>query len=75
MDQRELDPGARTPIQRETILSYLSRIAAMNGVSAADFAMNMGFSIKKIINLEDNAVRDLAECGGLTGEKIEELVS
>jgi hypothetical protein len=75
MDQRELDPGARTPIQRETILSYLSRIAAMNGVSAADFAMNMGFSIKKIINLEDNAVRDLAECGGLTGEQIEELVS
>jgi hypothetical protein len=47
----------------------------MNGVSAADFAMDMGFSIKKIINLEDNAVRDLAECGGLTGEQIEELVS
>ncbi|WP_232222879.1 TniQ family protein [Sulfitobacter guttiformis] len=63
------------PIHRETILSFLSRIAAINGVSAADLAMDMGFSIKKIINLEENAVRGLAECGGLTDEQIQELVS
>lgn len=53
----------------------MSRIAAINGVSAADLAMDMGFSIKKIINLEESAVRGLAECGGLTGEQIQELVS
>ena len=47
----------------------------MNGVSAADFALDMGFSLKKIVNLEEDAVRSLAECGGLTCEQIEELVS
>ena len=37
--------------------------------------MDMDFSIKKITNLEENAVRGLAECGGLTDEQIQELVS
>lgn len=68
-------PLRPVPVHRETILSFLSRIAALNGVSAADLAMDMGFSIKKIINLEEKAVRGLAECGGLTREQIQELVS
>jgi len=53
----------------------LSRIAAMNGVSAAEFALDMGFSLQKIINLEEGALRSLAKCGGLNMEQIEELVS
>lgn len=47
----------------------------MNGVSAAEFALDMGFSLKKIINLEEDAVRSLTECGGLNDRQVEELIS
>lgn len=63
------------PAHRETILSFLSRIAAMNGVSASAFALDMGFTLKKIINLEKDAVRNLAKCGGLSDEQMGELIS
>jgi hypothetical protein len=64
-----------TPKNRETIPSFLSRIAAMNGVSAKNFAVDMGFSLKKAVLLDDAALSSLASCGGLTGSQLEELVS
>ncbi len=71
----KLLPLRPVPIHRETIPSFLSRIAAMNGVSSADFAVDMGFSLKRVIQLEEAALRDLAVCGGLSQEQLEELVS
>ncbi|WP_223429089.1 TniQ family protein, partial [Tateyamaria pelophila] len=68
-------PLRPAPNHRETIPSFLSRIAAMNGVGAADFALDMGFSLKRIINLEEVAVRSLAACGGLTDGQVDELIS
>jgi hypothetical protein len=50
-------------------------MAAMNGVSAAEFALDMGFSLKKVINLEKDAVCSLAKCGGLTDWQMNELIS
>ncbi|WP_211301071.1 TniQ family protein, partial [Aliiruegeria haliotis] len=71
----KLLPLRTTPKHRETVPSFLSRMAAMNGVSATDFALDMGFSIKKIVSLDEDALNDLATCGGLTGAQLEELVS
>jgi hypothetical protein len=50
-------------------------LAATNGVNIADFALDMGFSFKRIISQEKQAIIDLAECGGLTAEQINELLS
>ncbi|AXI47896.1 hypothetical protein C1J03_18920 [Sulfitobacter sp. SK012] len=63
------------PNHRETIPSFLSRIAALNGICAADFALDMGFSLKKIVNLEDAALHRLAASGGLSDLQLEELIS
>lgn len=64
-----------TPNRRETHLSFLSRLAATNGVSIADFALDMGFSFKRVISQEKQALRDLAECGGLTTDQVDDLMS
>jgi hypothetical protein len=47
----------------------------MNGVSTANFALDMGFSLNKIISLEEEAACSLAECGGLTDKQLKELMS
>ena len=64
-----------TPKHRETHLSFLSRLAATNGVSVIDFALDMGFSFKQIISQETQALRDFAECGGLTTKQFHNLMS
>ncbi|MBJ6372485.1 TniQ family protein [Sedimentitalea arenosa] len=71
----KLLPLRAAPKHRETVPSFLSRMAAMNGLSATDFALDMGFSLKKIVHLEDGALRSLGSCSGLTGTQLEELVS
>ncbi len=63
------------PKFRETIPSFLSRMAAVNGVSASNFALDMGFSLKKIVQLDEVALDYLTTCSGLTGAEVEELVS
>jgi TniQ len=50
-------------------------MAALNGVCSTNFAVDMGFSFKRVIQLEDAALRDLAACGGLTDIQLEELIS
>ncbi len=47
----------------------------MNGVGAIDFAADMGFSFKKLVQLEEVALSRLAACGGLTAELLEEQIS
>jgi hypothetical protein len=68
-------PLRPAPNSRETLPSFLARIAAMNGIGSVDFARDMGFSLKRIVNLEDIALDRLAEVGGLTIDQLEELVS
>jgi hypothetical protein len=62
-------------MQRETVPSFLSRIAAMNGVGCTDFALDMGFSLKRIVHLDESALRQLANCGDLNPDQLEELIS
>ena len=50
-------------------------MAAMNGVSSAEFAVDMGFSIKRLIFLEEVAVESLVALGGLNADERETLIS
>jgi hypothetical protein len=68
-------PLRNAPVHRETLPSFLSRLAAVNGVGAADFAVDLGFSIKRFLNLEEDAVRALAGAGGLDATAVAELLS
>ena len=47
----------------------------MNGVSSAEFAVDMGFSIKRLIFLEKVAVESLVALGGLNADERETLIS
>lgn len=64
-----------TPGPRETVPSFLSRMAATNGSSATDFSRDMGFSVKQAINLNNDALQRLAEISGLTELQSTEMVS
>ena len=68
-------PLRTKPVPRETLPSFLSRLAAVNGVGAADFAVDLGFSIKRFLNLEGDAVRALAGAGGLDDAAVADLLS
>ncbi|MGY6411645.1 MAG: TniQ family protein, partial [Alkalilacustris sp.] len=41
----KLLPIRTAPMPRETLPSFLSRLAAMNGVTATDFAVDLGVSL------------------------------
>ena len=58
------------PNARETLPSFVSRLAAANGLDAASFSKDMGFSFKRILNFEETALRALAEVAGLCGEQM-----
>lgn len=47
----------------------------MNGIRAADFALDMGHSFRKIIDWDEAALQSLAARGGLTALQLEELAS
>lgn len=68
-------PLRPTPKQRETVPSFLSRIAAFNSLDAAGFGDAFGFSVKATIDLQDVALNRLAVCGGLSTKQLEELIS
>lgn len=68
-------PLRPNPNHRETLPSFLSRFAAINGVGAADFALDMGFSLKRVVGLEDKAISRLSAIGGLSPKQLEELIS
>lgn len=60
---------------RETALSFLSRLAEMNGLTSSQFASDMGISVKRIALLDEAALGTLAELGGLDSDALEEMVS
>ena len=63
------------PHHRETLPSFVSRMAAMNGVGLRDFCVDMGFSIRKLINLDRDALDIVFELAELEEEQLAELVS
>jgi len=63
------------PIPRETVPSFLSRFAAMRLTPMVEFAQNMGFSFRRILDGDSEALNSLAHWGGLTAAGIEVLQS
>jgi len=63
-------PLRATPVLRETLPSFLARMAAVNGLIVRDFAVDMGFSLRKVINLDESATDLLAERSGFEVEDL-----
>ncbi|MCD1637054.1 TniQ family protein [Martelella mediterranea] len=68
-------PAPPSPKSRETTISYLSRLAASKGVSAREYASDMGVSLKRVINQEDEALKRMAYWGRLSIEQLADQVS
>ncbi len=63
------------PKPRETLPSFLSRMAAANGCGPAQFSIEMGFSIKRVLNLEPWPLERLCQLAGIDTQEMEDLVS
>lgn len=63
------------PMERETLPSYFSRMAAINGTSASDFAVDLGFSFKRILNQEEVALDQFSRRAGLPADRLTSLLS
>lgn len=70
----DLFPRLR-PIERETLPSFLSRLATSKGVRTTDLALDMGVSFKRLINQEKDALKRLADWSRLTDEELRDLQS
>ena len=63
------------PAPRETVPSYVARLAASKGVTALDFCVDMGVSLKRVINHEPEALACLEKWGELDSNELYELMS
>lgn len=63
------------PVNRETLPSYLSRLAATKGVTGSDFVGDLGASMKRFLAQEPDALSALAHWGGLSDDQLHDLVS
>jgi hypothetical protein len=63
------------PVARETLFSFLSRLAAVNGVSATDFCLDMGMSLKRAVGLEPEVIERIGDLGGLTPDALSTMLS
>jgi hypothetical protein len=63
------------PAPRETVFSYLSRLASTWGTTPQDFAYDVGTPFKRLLDEDPTAIFDLAASAGLTEEQAVELMS
>ena len=68
-------PLRPTPVHRETIPSFISRLAAMRKTTTRKFALHMGTSLRKLSQDDDTALAELAYWGGLSDAQFEEMKS
>ncbi len=68
-------PLRPVPLIRETFPSFLSRFAAMNGVSTWDFCRDRDFSLKRAVELEPDVVERIGEIGGLSQDALRDMLS
>ncbi|WP_256947365.1 TniQ family protein [Haematobacter genomosp. 1] len=60
---------------RETLPSYLSRLAASKGVTTGDLAYDLGVSMKRFLQADEAAVDALARWAKLSAAEVEEMLS
>lgn len=63
------------PLPRETLPSFISRLAAVNGASTTDFAVDMGFAFKRVLEMDEVAIAALATISGISLGQLEALKS
>ncbi|WP_223814343.1 TniQ family protein [Roseicitreum antarcticum] len=63
------------PSERETLPSFFSRMAAINGSDATGFALDIGVSLKRILSLEEFAVGTFADRSGLAPAQLATMLS
>ena len=63
------------PANRETLYSYLSRLAATWRTDVADFAYDIGAPFRRLIEQDQNALDALADWTGLTARQMDEMLS
>ena len=64
-----------TPAHRETLYSYLARLAAVWRTDAPDLAYDMGAPFKRLLNQDEEAFGNLADWTKLAPDTMEELLS
>ncbi len=66
-------PLCPDPVPRETVPSLLSRLAAMRRTEMAEFAQNMGVSVRRFLDGDPQALAGLVTWGGLSPAQLAEL--
>lgn len=64
-----------TPAPRETIFSYLARLATVWQIDAPNLAYDMGASFRRLLDQEEEAIEMLAGWAKLDSDIMEELLS
>ena len=68
-------PLRPVPVDRETVPSFLSRLAAMRRTPIVEYAQNMGAPLRHILDGDYGALSSLAYWGGLSSVELETLTS
>jgi len=63
------------PADRETLPSFLCRVAASKSVDATEFAYDLDVSFRRSTVLDQQALERLAHWGGLSSAEVKELLS
>lgn len=68
-------PLTLEPQKRETLPSFFSRMAALNGTDATGFAWDIGIGFKNILSQDPSAVSTFARKAGLSQDQVTSLLS
>ncbi|PZX10101.1 TniQ protein [Palleronia aestuarii] len=68
-------PLRPVPVPRETLPSFVSRMAAKNFTSVMEFAQDMGFTFRAVLLLDPAVLDSIARLGGLDDDRMADLVS
>lgn len=63
------------PAPRETLYSFISRVASTWRATVPDFAYDIGVAFKRLIEQDPEAIKEFTSWVGLTKEQKDELLS
>lgn len=68
-------PLRPVPVHRETLPSFLSRFAAMNGSTLANFSTDLGHDFRRFLNFDQEPIDRLSQAAGLSSGQVEDMIS